>query len=225
MFVTRHTHVVDAVLADKLWQLYDVAYQGLSEQAVTREMLYRSEFDETIADPTNRLWVLWDDNMPIGMSLVATEIGSTRYLSRAYFEHHYPDHMRRGAVHYIMWLVVHPAHVAKGAIIRPHRSDRRTDALMAHAIALDPKLKVVCDDLPPFENLEAVFVRVVHAPACERPPMRRAALDLKRVSTPLQQVSKILSLRLNVRPRLRVDVRIPNVLREHALDALAQLET
>ena len=38
MFVTRHTHVVDAVLADKLWQLYDVAYQGLSEQAVTREM-------------------------------------------------------------------------------------------------------------------------------------------------------------------------------------------
>ena len=118
MFITRHTHVVDAVLADKLWQLYDVAYQGLSEQAVTREMLYRSEFDETIADPTNRLWVLWDDNMPIGMSLVATEIGSTRYLSRAYFEHHYPDHMRRGAVHYIMWLVVHPAHVAKGAIIR-----------------------------------------------------------------------------------------------------------
>lgn len=93
MFITRHTHVVDAVLADKLWQLYDVAYQGLSEQAVTREMLYRSEFDETIADPTNRLWVLWDDNMPIGMSLVATEIGSTRYLSRAYFEHHYPDHM------------------------------------------------------------------------------------------------------------------------------------
>jgi hypothetical protein len=118
MFVTRHTHIVDTVLADKLWHLYDVAYGGLSEQAVTREMLYRTEFDETIADPTNRLWVLWDDNMPVGMSLVATDIGSTRYLSRAYFELHYPDHMRRGAVHYIMWLVIHPAHVAKGAIIR-----------------------------------------------------------------------------------------------------------
>ena len=81
-------------------------------------MLYRSEFDSTIADPTNRLWVLLDDNMPVGMSLVATAIGSTRYLSRAYFDLHYPDHMRRGVVHYIMWLVIHPAHAAKGAIVR-----------------------------------------------------------------------------------------------------------
>jgi hypothetical protein len=118
MFVTRHTHVVDQALGDKLWQLYDVAYRGLAEMAVTREMLFRSEFDEAIADPSNRLWVLWDDNMPVGMSLVATDIGHTRYLSRAYFEHHYPDHMRRDAVHYIMWLVIHPAHVAKGAIVR-----------------------------------------------------------------------------------------------------------
>jgi len=118
MFVTRHTHVVEPVLAEKLWHLYELAYGGLSEEAVTREMLYRTEFDATIADPTNRLWVLWDDNTPVGMSLVATDIGSTRYLSRAYFELHYPDHMRRGVVHYIMWLVIHPAHVAKGAIIR-----------------------------------------------------------------------------------------------------------
>ena len=118
MFVTRHTHVVDLVLADKLWQLYDFAYRDLAEGAVTRETLYRTEFDAAIADPTNRLWVLWDDNWPVGMSLVATDIGSTRYLSRAYFERHYPDHMQRGAVHYIMWIVIHPAHAAKGAILR-----------------------------------------------------------------------------------------------------------
>jgi hypothetical protein len=118
MFVTRHTHVVDFVLADKLWHLYETAYAGMAEAAVTREMLYRSEFDEAIADSTNRLWVLWDDAAPVGMGLVATEIGNTRYLSRAYFEHHYPDHMRRGAVHYIMWLVVHPSYMAKGAIVR-----------------------------------------------------------------------------------------------------------
>ena len=118
MFVTRHTHVVDVGLANKLWQLYELAYRGLAEKAVTREMLYRSEFDEAIADPSNRLWVLWDDNCPVGMSLVATDIGSTRYLSRAYFERHYPDHLQRNAVHYIMWLVIHPAHAGKGAILR-----------------------------------------------------------------------------------------------------------
>ncbi len=128
MFVTRHTHVVDMVLVDKLWHLYEIAYQGMAEEAVTREMLYKSEFEESIADPSNRLWVLWDDATPVGMSLVATEIGNTRYLSRAYFEHHYPDHMRRGAVHYIMWLVVHPSHVAKGAIVRLAREGLALEA-------------------------------------------------------------------------------------------------
>jgi hypothetical protein len=52
------------------------------------------------------------------MCLVATDIASTRYLSRPFFERHYPDHMRRNAVHYIMWLVVHPAFEARGAIVR-----------------------------------------------------------------------------------------------------------
>jgi hypothetical protein len=118
VFVTRHTNVVDAALAAKLWHLYEVGYAGMPEQAVTREVLYRTEFDAAIADPTNRLWVLWDDTAPVGMVLVATDIAATRYLSRAYFEHHYPEHMRRGAVHYIMWLVVHPAHTAKGSLIR-----------------------------------------------------------------------------------------------------------
>jgi hypothetical protein len=137
MFVTRHTHVVDTVLADKLWHLYDVAYGGLSGQAVTREMLYRTEFDATIADPTNRLWVLWDDNMPVGMSLVATDIGSTRYLSRAYFELHYPDHMRRGLVHYIMWLVIHPAHEAKGTLIRLAREGLALEASEGALLVFD----------------------------------------------------------------------------------------
>ncbi len=137
MFVTRHTHVVDIVLADKLWYLYDVAYRGLAELAVTREMLYRSEFDEAIADPTNRLWVLWDDSTPVAMTLVATDIGSTRYLSRAYFEHHYPDHMRRGAVHYIMWLVVHPGHAARGALVRLAREGMALEASEGALLVFD----------------------------------------------------------------------------------------
>lgn len=137
MFVTRHTHVVDPVLSDKLWRLYEVAYQGIAELAVTREMLFRTEFDEAIADPTNRLWVLWDDTAPVGMTLVATDITATRYLSRAYFEHHYPDHMRRGAVHYIMWLVVHPAHAARGALVRLAREGMALEAADGALLVFD----------------------------------------------------------------------------------------
>lgn len=118
MYVTRHSNVTDMVLTDKLWALYETAYRGMSELVVTREMLFRTEFDQSLADPTNRIWVLWDDSVPVGMSLVATDVGSTRYLSRAYFEHHYPEHVRREAVHYVMWLVVHPAYQARGAMQR-----------------------------------------------------------------------------------------------------------
>jgi len=165
MFVTRHTHVVDGVLADKLWQLYDVAYSGVAEQAVTREMLYRTEFDETIADPTNRLWVLWDDNMPVGMSLVATDIGSTRYLSRAYFELHYPDHMRRGAVHYIMWLVIHPAHVAKGAIVRLAKEGLALEASEGVLLVFDSPAGSQPDTVGGFAEMMARLTKSIAAEA------------------------------------------------------------
>ena len=165
MFVTRHTHVVDTALADKLWHLYDIAYGGLSEQAVTREMLYRTEFDATIADPTNRLWVLWDDNMPVGMSLVATDIGSTRYLSRAYFELHYPDHMRRGVVHYIMWLVVHPAHVAKGAIVRLAKEGLALEASEGALLVFDSPAMSQPDVSGGFAEMMARLARAVSAEA------------------------------------------------------------
>ncbi len=128
MFVTRHSNITDLVLGDKLWTLYELAYRGMAEQAVTREMLYRTEFDEAIADSTNRIWVVWDDQTPVGMALIATDVGSTRYISRAYFEHHYPEHMRRDAVHYLMWIVVHPAYEARGAIIRMAREGLALEA-------------------------------------------------------------------------------------------------
>jgi GNAT superfamily N-acetyltransferase len=137
VYLTRHSHVVDTPLTDKLWHLYEVAYEGAAAQAVTREMLYRTEFDEALADPTNRLWVLWDDADPIGMGLVATDIGRTRYLSRAFFEHKFPEHMRRGAVHYIMWLVVHPAHRATGAIVRLSREGMALEAADGALLVFD----------------------------------------------------------------------------------------
>lgn len=137
MFVTRHTQVNDVVLADKLWQLYELAYHGIVELTVTREMLYRDEFDEAIADPSNRMWVLWDDDAPVGMTLVATDIAKTRYLSRAYFEHHFPDHMRRGVVHYILMLVVHPAHTAKGALVRLSRDGMALEASEGALLVFD----------------------------------------------------------------------------------------
>jgi GNAT superfamily N-acetyltransferase len=118
VFVTRHSNVVDLALRERLWRLYDLAYRGMSERAVTRESYYRSEFDDVLLEPTNRIWVLWRDDEPIAMTVIATDVAATRYLSRAYFETRYSEHVLRGVVHYILWVVVHPLHEAKGVLVR-----------------------------------------------------------------------------------------------------------
>jgi hypothetical protein len=116
MYVTRHSNITDHSVLQDLWHLYEVAYEPLAAADVTRETLYRSEFDALLADPTNRIWVVRDENRPVAMSLIATDIGSTRYLSRAYFSRVDPERSAAGLVHYVMWVVSHPDYQSGTAI-------------------------------------------------------------------------------------------------------------
>ena len=118
MFVTQHSGVWDRPLLDRLWSLYFAAYQPVAEGAVTRELLLRMEFDEVLRDPSYRTWLLWDGEDVVAMCVIATDLARSRYLSSAYFESRYPSHVRDGTVHYIYWVVVHPVHAARGAIVR-----------------------------------------------------------------------------------------------------------
>lgn len=118
LFVTRHSSVTSPELREKIWRLYELAYRRTAEDAASRETLYRHEFDEVLSDPANRLWVLWGDQDPVAATLIGTDVSATRYLSQAFFEKHYPDHTLRNAIHCILWVVVHPSHVAKGALVR-----------------------------------------------------------------------------------------------------------
>lgn len=137
MFVTWHTSITDVVLADKLWNLYELAYMGAARTIATREMLFREEFDELLADSSNRNWVLWEDNMPIGSVLVATDIAGTRYLSQEYFDYHYPDHSRDNRLRYVMWLVVHPAYEGRGAALRLLREGLTHESAQGSLVVFD----------------------------------------------------------------------------------------
>ena len=137
MFVTRHNTVVERGLLERLWGLYELAYRRTAEESASREMFFRSEFDSAVADPTNRLWVLWSDDEPVAMVLIATDIGATRYLSAPYFEHRFTDHSRRGAVHYVLFIVVHPRFVAKGALTRMARDVLGTEAVEGVLLVFD----------------------------------------------------------------------------------------
>ena len=137
MFVTRHNSVVEHGLLERLWELYELSYRRTAEESATREMFFRSEFDAAVADSRNRLWVLWADDEPVAMVLIATDIGSTRYLSQPFFERHFTDHARRGAVHYILFVVVHPRYAAKGALTRMARDVLGTEAAEGVLLVFD----------------------------------------------------------------------------------------
>ncbi len=137
MFVTRHNAAVERGLLERLWDLYELAYRRTAEESASREMFFRSEFDSAIADPTNRLWVLWADDEPVAMVLIATDISSTRYLSAPFFERRFTDHSRRGAVHYVLFVVVHPRYAARGALTRMARDVLGTEAAEGVLLVFD----------------------------------------------------------------------------------------
>jgi hypothetical protein len=163
MFVTRHNSVVERGLLERLWGLYELAYRRTAEESATREMLFRTEFDAAVADSRNRLWVLWADEEPVAMVLIATDIGSTRYLSEPFFERHFTDHARRGAVHYILFVVVHPRYAAKGALTRMARDVLGTEAAEGVLLVFDsPEYNQPRDDGGVALLMERLAKMVVH---------------------------------------------------------------
>ena len=137
MFVTQHRGVSDSSLIDRLWEHYERCYRRTAEQAPTREMFFRHEFDDVLRDATNRTWVVWEGNQPIGSTVIATDFAATRYLSRAYFETHYQHQTLEQRVHYILWVVIDQAWGAKGALARLARESLAVEAAEGALLVFD----------------------------------------------------------------------------------------
>jgi hypothetical protein len=116
MFITRHTRLGDVELRDRLWVLYRRAYANNPLHPFT-ELVNRSEFDDCLLNSTNRVWVVWEEDRPMVMTLISTDITSTRWLNPDYFRTHFAERMRKGLVHYVMWVVVDPDVELRGANI------------------------------------------------------------------------------------------------------------
>jgi len=116
VFITRHTRLGDVDLRDRLWEFYRRSYANNPLHPFT-ELVNRSEFDECLLNSTNRVWVVWEENRPVVMTLIATDITATRWLNPDYFRRNYADRMKKGLVHYVMWVVVDPDVEIRGANI------------------------------------------------------------------------------------------------------------
>jgi hypothetical protein len=137
MFVTRHSPVTDSVLKDQLWTLYSRSYARTAEDAVTHEMLDRLEFNDQLSDATNRAWVVWEDNMPVAMTMIATDVRRTRWLSEHYFKKSYPQQFASNKVHYVVWAVVDPSYVTKGVSMFMARQAMAVEAREGSLLVFD----------------------------------------------------------------------------------------
>lgn len=137
MFVTQHRGVSDPALIDRLWEHYERCYRHTAEQAPTREMYFRHEFDDVLRDATNRTWVVWEGDQPIGSTVIATDFAATRYLSRAFFETNYQQQTLEQRVHYILWVVVDAAWGAKGALAKMARETLAVEAAEGALLVFD----------------------------------------------------------------------------------------
>lgn len=127
MFITRHTRLGDVELRDRLWEFYRRAYANNPLHPFS-ELVNRSEFDECLLNATNRVWVVWEGDRPIVMTLISTDITSTRWLNPDYFRRHHADRMRLGLVHYVMWVIVDPEVEIRGANIALAKEALATEA-------------------------------------------------------------------------------------------------
>lgn len=117
MHVTRHSAVSDPTLIDRLWVLYSRAYLPVVENTVTHEMLDRVEFTAQLRSPINRVWVVWEADLPVAMTVISTDVRATRWLSEQFFAKNFPERFAAGQVHYVVWAVVDPDYVARGAVV------------------------------------------------------------------------------------------------------------
>ncbi len=137
MYITQHSNVTDPSVLGELWGLYVAAYERIASADISRETLFRSEFDEVMADPSNKTYVVRDEGVPVSMATISTDIGSTRYLSRAYFKSHDPDRLAEGRVHYLMWAVTHPEYQGGRATFQLARGALATESELGALLVFD----------------------------------------------------------------------------------------
>jgi hypothetical protein len=98
----------DPRLVEAAWQLYLDAFQDLAAHAVQRHLMYRSEFDEVMADPRVSKYLAYDDGVLCGLSTYSNRLESMPLISPQYFERRWPNHYAEGRIWYCGFVAVVP---------------------------------------------------------------------------------------------------------------------
>jgi hypothetical protein len=87
---------------DELWALYTRAYRAVETKVVTREVLYRDEFDRLLTAPSTMTWVAYSGSRTVAMCPIATDLSVITWLNGDFFAGRFPDR----PIRYLAFLVV-----------------------------------------------------------------------------------------------------------------------
>jgi len=109
MLIKVLDQITDEDLHETVWTLYQDAFEDLNTMAVQRHLMYRSEFDEVMADSrVHKYLAIDDDGTLCGVATYTNELDAVPLIAPAYFERHWPEHYAAKKIWYIGFVAVSP---------------------------------------------------------------------------------------------------------------------
>jgi hypothetical protein len=109
MLIKVVDQIIDEDLHSAAWQLYQDCFEELNTLAVQRHMMYKSEFDEVMADTrVDKYLALTDEGTLCGITTYTNDLEAVPLISPQYFERHWPEHYAAKKIWYIGFIAVSP---------------------------------------------------------------------------------------------------------------------
>ena len=94
--------LVEPHLTVQLWQFYERSTAGMELETPFKQIIDKETFEAALSDVSFVKFVLYDEDEPVGIGLVAAEVSKVLWLSPSYFTHKYGTRQ----VHYLLGVVV-----------------------------------------------------------------------------------------------------------------------
>ena len=98
----KRYRAVEMPLSVQLWKLCSKAMSEMERETPFKQGIKQQEFEDAMSDDSFIKFVLYDEDRPIGISLVATDVSKVLWLSPSYFAHKYGTR----EIHYLLGIVV-----------------------------------------------------------------------------------------------------------------------
>lgn len=113
---------LDCVLADQvsaaLYRTYTSAFDSMRTQAAARHVLTAEEFAAEMKDPRIDKYIVWDDDdVPIALTTLTSDLSAIPWVSREYYATRYPDAAAQGVLFYLGYILVESSFRRSSALI------------------------------------------------------------------------------------------------------------